>query len=328
MSLIYPEAALVAFFTATAATLILAGAFARRKLFVSSGIPLAGGLGIGISFFVASLIGFNLSGALTPPVQGILLASLLMLLFGLVDDLKELSITAKFLAQSIATLILIAFGVRAEIVHIGFVANIAITFLWVLGITNAINHLDVMDGLAGAVSLIAGLSFFVISSFIGDTNSAILSLVLCSAVISFLVFNLPPAKIYMGNCGSHFLGFVLAAVALNISYAPIEKRIALLSPLLILGFPIFDTAFLIMVRLSKGKLPFKKSNDHPALLFQAAGYSKRKTLFILGALCLFFSTVGLMVKWLPNLLGTTLVLTAIAAISFMIKKVYSVVDRG
>jgi UDP-GlcNAc:undecaprenyl-phosphate GlcNAc-1-phosphate transferase len=213
-------------------------------------------------------------------------------------------------------------------VHIGLAANIIITFLWVLGIANAINHLDVMDGLAGTVTLIAGLSFFIISNFGRDANSAIFSLVLCSAVLSFLFFNFPPAKIYMGNSGSHFLGFVLAAIALNISYAPIEKKVALLSPLLILGFPIFDTAFLILARLSKRKIPFKKSNDHPALLFQAAGYSKRKTLFILGGLCLFFSVVGLMVKWSPSPLGITMILAAIAVTSFMVKKAYNIANNG
>lgn len=327
MSVIYLQIILIGFSTGIAASLIIAKIFVRHKLFISSGIPLAGGLGLGISFFLTSLFGLSLSGTLARPAIGILLASFLMLVFGLIDDLKELSIAAKFLVQVIATCLLIVFGVKTQIVHIGQAANIVITFLWVLGIANAINHLDVMDGLAGTVSLIAGLSFFIISHFGRDASSVIFSLALCSAVLSFLFFNFPPAKIYMGNSGSHFLGFVLAAIALNISYAPIEKKVALLSPLLILGLPIFDTAFLILVRLSKGTLPFKKSNDHPALLFQAAGYSKQKALFILTGLALFFSLSGVILKWAPSPIGIMMILAAIAVTSFMVKKAYSFVNN-
>jgi UDP-GlcNAc:undecaprenyl-phosphate GlcNAc-1-phosphate transferase len=111
----------------------------------------------------------------------------------------------------------------------------------------------------------------------------------------------------MGNCGSHFLGFTLAAIAIVISYAPLERKIALLSPLLILGFPIYDTAFLILMRIKGGKLPFRKSNDHLALRFMSIGYSKEKTLLVMLGLCLFFSLCGIFVSQVPNLMGIIIV---------------------
>jgi len=111
----------------------------------------------------------------------------------------------------------------------------------------------------------------------------------------------------MGNSGSHFLGFVLAAIALVISYAPLERKIALFSPLLILGLPIFDTAFLISMRIIKKSLPFKKSNDHLALRFLALGYSRKKTLLIMLTLCLFFSLCGILVSLVSNLSGITII---------------------
>ena len=107
----------------------------------------------------------------------------------------------------------------------------------------------------------------------------------------------------MGNSGSHFLGFALAAIALIISYAPLERKIALLSPVLILGLPIFDTAFLILARIIKKSLPFKKSNDHLALRFLALGYSKKKALLTMLALCLFFSISGVWLSQVPNIFG-------------------------
>ncbi|GAH05852.1 unnamed protein product, partial [marine sediment metagenome] len=118
------------------------------------------------------------------------------------------------------------------------------TFLWIIGITNAFNHLDILDGLAGGIAVISSAAFFLIALSNANLGVAIPALVLVAVTLSFLRYNLSAAKVYMGNSGSHFLGFTLAAIALGISYAPLERKIALLSPLLILGFPIFDTAFL------------------------------------------------------------------------------------
>ncbi len=214
---------------------------------------------------------------------------------------------AKFSAQIIATTLLILFGIKTQIVFLGTIINLIVTFIWVLAITNAFNHLDIMDGLAAGTAIIICLAFFAISFLNGDFKTAILSLALAGAAISFLIYNLPPAKIYMGNSGSHFLGFTLAAIALAISYAPLERKIALLSPLLILGLPIFDTAFLIFMRTSKRRLPFKKSNDHIVLRFLKLGYSKNRTLLFMLLLCLFFSLCGVFLSQVSNLSGITII---------------------
>jgi UDP-GlcNAc:undecaprenyl-phosphate GlcNAc-1-phosphate transferase len=191
--------------------------------------------------------------------------------------------------------------------YIGNIANIIITYIWVLAITNAFNHLDILDGLAAGIAILVGLSFFTVAYLNYQNAIAILSLALTSATLGFLIFNLPPARVYMGNCGSHLLGFVLAAIALSISYAPLERKIALLSPLLILGFPIFDTAFLILMRLSKKKLPFKKSNDHLVLRFLALGYSKKKALLIMLAWGLFFCFSGVLLSQASTTLGIIII---------------------
>lgn len=116
----------------------------------------------------------------------------------------------------------------------------------------------------------------------------------------------------MGNAGSHFLGFALAAIALAISYAPLEKKTALLSPLLILGLPIFDTAFLILMRTRKGRSVFKKSNDHLSLRILSLGYSKRKSLLFMLIFGLFFTLSGVLLSQVSSNLGIIIIVLVVA----------------
>lgn len=289
----------------------------RFKLLIPKGIPLVGGIGIGLSFSIACLIGFYLFKNFSKESIGLLCSSLVILFFGVVDDWRELSIWAKFLIQIIATALLVFFGIKTQIVYIGEPLNIIITFIWVLGITNAFNHLDVMDGLAGACAIIISLSLCLISLANHAVNTVILSLAMIGGVFAFLIRNLPPAKIYMGNAGSHFLGFVLAAIALIISYAPLERKVALLAPLLILWLPIFDTSFLMLMRIIKKNVPFNKSDDHLALRYLASGYSKKRALFAMSSLCLFFCLCGIIVSRVSNLWGFVIV-TLVFIVSIVI----------
>lgn len=286
----------------------------RYRVLITQEIPLIGGIAMGLSFIIACLVGFSLFRSLSQEVRAIIISSFIMLAFGVVDDWKELSILAKFSVQIIATALLIFFGVRTQIIHIGNLANIIITFVWVLGISNAFNHLDVMDGAAAGTALIVSLAFFAIGALNGDIENTILTLALSSAITGFLIYNKPPAKIYMGNSGSHFLGFILAAIALAISYAPLERKVALFSPLLILGFPIFDTAFLIFIRLKNGRSALKKSNDHLVLRLLKLGFSKKRALLFTVAVASFFSFCGVLISQVSNTFGTA-ILICVALVS-------------
>jgi len=300
----------------------------RYRVLSPQGTPLIGGIAIGLSFVLTCLIGFSLLGSLLREVRGIIIASFIMLVFGIIDDWRELSILAKFLVQIIATSLLILFGIRTQIVQIGNLANIIITFIWVLGISNAFNHLDVIDGLAAGSAIIVSLALFTISILNSQLITAILSLSLAAAAFGFLIYNLPPAKIYMGNSGSHFLGFVLAGIALIISYAPLERKIALLSPLFVFGLPIFDTALLILTRIINKKLPFKKSEDHLALRFLALGYSKKKTLLTMLILCLFFSSCGILVSQASNKFGIIIVILVVLVSLVLAKRMTKIKING
>ena len=126
----------------------------RYKVLVPRGIPLIGGVAMCLSFIFTSLVSFLIYKGLSQEAKGIIIASFIMLIFGSVDDSRELSVLAKFLVQLIATSMLISFGINTQIVYIGNLANIIITFILVLVVSNAFNHLDVIDGLAAGTAII------------------------------------------------------------------------------------------------------------------------------------------------------------------------------
>ena len=271
------------------------------------GIPHVGGIGMGIAFFVVGLALISLYQVSANLAIGILLPSMLMLVFGIIDDKNELSVWQKLLVQVIAVSLLVIFGTRTKIANIGFILNLVITFIWVIGITNAFNHLDIMDGLAAVTALIVSGALFIITFLNKDMFIALLSISLAGIVLGFLLRNFPRAEIYMGNCGSHFLGFVLAVIAIAVSYAPAEHQVALFSPLLIMGLPIFDTSFVTLMRIARGRSALMKSNDHLALRFLKAGYSKKRTLFYILSLCVFFASCGILMIRVSNFTGFILI---------------------
>lgn len=276
---------------------LLATKVSRRWDFLTSkGIPSIGGISMGLAFFISLLLIGPSVGGLPKEIQGILIASVVMLIFGIVDDHWELSVIQKFAVQLIAASVLVGFDVRTHIVYMGVPWNIAISLLWIVGITNAMNLLDVMDGLAGGTALVILSGFCAITTMNGNHLTLILSCALGGAVLGFWVYNVPPAKIYMGNSGSHFLGILFAALSFITHYATFENPVALLTPILLLGFPILDTLFLILMRIRKGKSAFDKSKDHMALRFLKRGHSKRKTLVMMMGWTLFFVMVGLILS--------------------------------
>lgn len=324
----YLSIVLTAFLLNSLLILILRRISLKYNFLVSRGIPHVGGLAVGVSFILVSLSAFFIYGIFPRQAIGIIAASLLMLIFGIIDDRCELSVSAKFIVQAFAASALITLGVRTQIVYIGDALNILITLLWILGVTNAINHLDIMDGLAGGAALIASLAFSFLAILSGDVKIIVLALSLAGATLSFLLYNLPPAKIYMGNAGSHLLGFVLAAVAIIISYAPIERKIALLSPILILGLPLFDTTFLILMRMLKRKSIFRKSNDHIVLRFLKKGHSKNRTLFYMLTFGLFSALSGIILVWASNILGLVIVVSIFAVSLLLMRNMSKVIVDG
>jgi len=285
----------------------------RFNILITQKIPLVGGFCVGLAFGFASLLGFFLFQGDLRTLFSVVGVAFVMLVFGLADDFRELSVIQKFFLQFICALLLPLAGIRTHIVFFGFWGNLLITVVWILGVTNSFNLLDISDGLSASVALIAGVSFFAISFIHYQFDVQILALSLCAALFGFLVFNLPPAKIYLGNSGSHFLGFILAMLALMVDYAPVDRPVALLSPIIILWLPLLDTAFLIYFRLRKGLIPFHKSDDHIALRFVTFGFTTKKVLVLMSALALFFASCGIAVSKASNLMGIIVTIFVLSA---------------
>ncbi len=251
-------------------------------------IPLIGGLGIFVSFCVSTLLFLE---EIDIKILGMLLGMLVIVVLGIIDDTHELSAIKKLIGQIVAALFPVLTGTRIDFIMIAGETvifpdwlSIFLTILWIVGITNAINLIDGLDGLACGVSVISSFCLVlaaIISS--SQSNIALLSLLLAGACLGFLPFNLHPAKMFMGDTGALTLGYALA----NISVLGVFKFNALVSflvPFLILGLPASDTISSIVRRLIRRKSPFAPDRGHLHHKLIDMGFSQRASVLILYAI--------------------------------------------
>ncbi|MBA7465690.1 putative undecaprenyl-phosphate N-acetylglucosaminyl 1-phosphate transferase [subsurface metagenome] len=244
-------------------------------------VPYLGGLAIWLAFIV-TLLGVRLltsfpTGTLHN-LRGIFYGGTLIMVLGLIDDIWKLDYRVKLFGQFIASIILILYNIRIEFIS-SLPLSIFLTIFWVVGITNAVNIIDIMDGLAAGVVVIAGLAFFFIALPTEKIYVNFAALALAGSCLGFLRYNWRPAKIFMGDSGSLFIGFILAAISLGESYTTINN-IGLFAPFLVLGIPIYDTLLVIFFRILKGKSIFAGSRDHFAFRLEAMGYNRKKVVLI------------------------------------------------
>jgi len=216
-------------------------------------IPYLGGLPIVIGFLINPIL--YKEGILFP------LSVFLIFLLGFFDDIKPLSPYSKLIVETIFATLLVFSGIRTRIIFFSFTANVIISIIWIVGITNSFNIIDVMDGIAGGVGFIAATTLAFITLTGGDINEALVAAALAGSIAGFIPFNLPKAKIFLGDAGSLTIGFTLSVIALRTSYS-FANPVAIVVPLFILFFPIYDTFYVFIQRIIKGKNPLKGSPDH------------------------------------------------------------------
>jgi UDP-GlcNAc:undecaprenyl-phosphate GlcNAc-1-phosphate transferase len=236
-------------------------------------VPYLGGLSIYLSFLVALSLVYRYDNQ----ILAMLLAGSIIVLLGLVDDFGVLTPSVKLIGQLVAAGVLLKAGIMITIAVLPTWLNIVLSVLWLVGLTNAMNIIDIMDGLSAGVAVIAATFLLVVALFNGNQNLAILMVVLIGSTLGFLRYNLNPAKIYMGDTGSMFLGLMLGAVSMINKYDH-ENELAVLNPLLILSIPLFDTAYVMILRLWKGRNMMLGSKDHFALRLRKAGFSEESTV--------------------------------------------------
>ena len=243
--------------------------------------PRWGGLAMLVAFLVTLLLltpvrsYFGLGEMLTRPIIGILLGAVLMTAVGAIDDKWGLPAKVKLLGQIVAASVLPLFGNRVMVIFdINllpssphwifdpiFLVSAAITILWVVIVTNAINLIDGVDGLAAGIVAIAAFTFIVIGIQKGTLGEAMMATALLGVCLGFLYYNFHPAKIFMGDAGSHFLGFLLAALSIYKNWK-VATGVALAVPLLILAVPLFDAAFAVCRRALRGRPIFSADKEH------------------------------------------------------------------
>lgn len=263
---------------------------AQRKMH-STPMPLMGGVAIFGGAIIAILI---FSPQLPRSVVGVILALSIVALVGLVDDQRGLPAWAKLVGQFIAFVALALYDIRVYLPTPDII-DYALTYLWLAGISNGINFLDNMDGLSAGVSGVAA-SFILL---LGLQNDQFLVSALAAAVLGaclgFLRFNFKPAKIFMGDAGALFLGFMLALLGLQLRFPSNSNFVTWMVPVFILGVPIFDTSLVVISRLRRGVSPNTPGKDHTSHRLVARGFSQREAVLILYLLGGAFGMLGIYV---------------------------------
>jgi UDP-GlcNAc:undecaprenyl-phosphate GlcNAc-1-phosphate transferase len=257
-------------------------------------VPRLGGAAILLAVVVAALVlgeryKFDQFGSIIVGATGVSF-------MGLIDDRWGLHAFIKLGGQIAAALLLYVSGVNVSTFRHPLV-SLFVTVFWVVYITNAINLLDNMDGLAGGVAAIAAAHFALMCSFSGQYLVGALSIALLGACLGFLRYNLNPAHIFMGDSGSLFLGFMLAATGIKLSFPENVSFVAWMVPVLVMGVPIFDTALVFVSRLRRGLNPLTTpGRDHVSHRLVAAGMRQREAVltiyvvsFVMGLLATFIT---------------------------------------
>lgn len=255
-------------------------------------MPRLGGLAIYIGFLLAAIASLEL----TKDIVGILLGGTIIVIVGVLDDKYQLAAKVKLLGQILAACVLVAFGIQIEWVNNPFGGyfyleyfSIPITVFWIVSFTNVVNLIDGLDGLAAGVGAIASLTVGLVAWQFGYYHIAVLSAALCGSIIGFLRYNFNPASIFMGDTGSMFIGYTMAAISV---YGAVKTAatIALFVPAIALGLPIMDTAFAILRRYSNGRPIFSPDKGHLHHRLLDRGFNQKEAVLLMygitAALCI------------------------------------------
>jgi UDP-GlcNAc:undecaprenyl-phosphate GlcNAc-1-phosphate transferase len=251
---------------------------AERKLHTRP-IPLLGGVAI-YAAVIGSLLLYPERKELVQ-LTGIVLGASWISFWGLWDDRFGLPPIVKLLAQIVAGGILVAVGIHVSL-PVPAWADIALTLLWVVGITNAFNLLDNMDGLSGGVAAVAAAWFLLMAAMNGQYLVGGLAAGVLGACLGFLIHNFNPAGIFMGDSGSLFLGFLMAVLGIKLRFPANVNWVTWMVPILVLGVPIFDTTLVFFSRLKRRKNPFTTpGKDHVSHRLTRIGWTRREVVLLL-----------------------------------------------
>jgi UDP-GlcNAc:undecaprenyl-phosphate GlcNAc-1-phosphate transferase len=259
-------------------------------------VPYLGGLAVYIAFLVTLAFTFTFDRE----VLGLLLGGTLLLLLGLVDDFGVLSPKVKLMGQFLAAFVMVKAGIKVQIVFLPDLVNIILSAFWIVAVTNAFNIIDIMDGLAAGVASVCCLVLSYVAIVNGRPVIAMMTLSLAGAMIGFLRYNFSPAKIYLGDTGSLFIGCMIASICLIGSYTA-HNRIGILIPVVVLGVPLFDMLFVSYIRWRRGMSILLGSPDHFALRLRKWRLTTRQTVLCSYGLSALLGVAGILMLYASDL---------------------------
>lgn len=269
----------------------------KRRMHTDS-VPLIGGLAIFLGFLVSTVIFTEID----IKIIAILSGALIMVMLGVFDDKYALGAKFKLMIQIIAAAIPVIAGVRIERIILPFLKSggiefgwlaYPITILWIVALTNAVNLIDGLDGLAAGVSAIASFSMFLIALMQGNYLIAVMCAALVGACCGFLPYNFSPASIFMGDTGSTFLGFVMASLSV-LGLFKIHAIISFAVPFIAFGIPIFDTSFAIFRRIKEHRPIMSPDRGHLHHRLVDMGFSHKQAVLIIYAICIVLGAVAVL----------------------------------
>lgn len=263
-----------------------------------------GGLAIMLGCMTSVILFSNIESAFSAKeLAGIILGTAIISILGFFDDILALGPKFKFVVQIIAALVVVYSGVRVEVISFPFTDgglihlqgfSIPLTVIWIVGVTNAVNFIDGLDGLAAGVSSIASLSLLFISIYVNHTGAIILTSAIAGACMGFLPYNFNPAKVFMGDTGSTFLGYILAVTSVS-GLVKSYTAVVISVPFLVLGLPVFDTLFVMLRRFLNGQPVMQADRRHIHHRLIDKGLTTVQAVLVLYSIAVVLGVIALMV---------------------------------
>lgn len=280
--------------------------------------PLLGGAAIYLAVFTAVLFSMDFNDALL----GVFWGATMLFALGLIDDKVGMLPEMKLCVQALAALTAFKFGLRVTTID-DYYLCMAFTVFWIVGITNAFNLLDNLNGLSSGIAAISSIFFGIMAYISGDFLAASLAAAVAGGSIGFLRYNFPRAQIFMGDTGSLVLGFISACLAILGSWKTDVISLSLAIPVLTLAYPIFDTTLVTIIRLKEGRSVFQGGKDHSSHILAMAGLKKRRAVLLIFGISFLLGVSALIVKISPVPLGwLTLIITVILMLSFGLRLLF------
>ncbi|MFB1051569.1 glycosyltransferase family 4 protein [Paraliobacillus sp. JSM ZJ581] len=299
----------------------------QRKIHAKT-MPRLGGLAIFISF----MIGFIIFNPDSPYFWPIFIGAILVTATGILDDIYDLSAKVKFLVQLLAATIVVLGGAQitfinlpfGETLHFGYL-SVPITIFWIVGVTNAINLIDGLDGLAAGVSSIALITISGLAISLGDGFVAFVGFMLLGSTLGFLVYNFHPAKIFMGDTGALFLGYMIGV--LSILGFKNATLFSLIVPITILGVPLLDTFFAIVRRVVHKKPFFSPDKLHLHHCLLNLGFGHKQTVILIYSMSALFSLAAIIFTK-STMWGTTIMLLALTILVEVLVEITGLISKN